>query len=132
MSVESTQQLLRDYFAAMASGEDLGRFLTEDVVWVDVDTGERFHGRAAVTGHIHALHEEMFDGHTEAGALDVTAERAYLEGAFVGPTGDTAGWRVPFCVVYDVAAGGICAMRLYASFAALRAHPKPTAPASAG
>ena len=47
-SAESNRGLLRDYFAVMATGGDLADFFTEDVTWVNVESGEQFRGRAAV------------------------------------------------------------------------------------
>lgn len=118
-AAEDNRQLLRAYFAAMAADEDLTRFLTEDVVWLNTDLGERFEGPQGVQAYIRALHTEMFDAHPEGHHLEVTDAHAYLEGAFVADRGDE---EVPYCLVYDLDGAGISAMRLYMSFAALEPH----------
>jgi SnoaL-like domain len=119
-STEADRRLLQDYFDAMDAGGDLARFLTEDVVWVNTDTGERFEGRQAVKDYIRVLHTEMFDAVPEGRYLGVFEGHAFLEGDFVGTATDL---RVPFCLVYDLSGAGISAMRLYMSFAPLVAHP---------
>lgn len=104
------------YFDALGADADLSPFLTDDVTWTDMDTGRRWTGAREVQAHITALHTELYDAHPEGAALEVTDTRAVLEGAFVG---DTVARRVPFCLVYDLAAAGISAMRLYTASADL-------------
>lgn len=118
-STESEEQLLRSYFDTMGAGGDLARFFTEDVVWVNTETGERFEGPGAVRDYIHVLHTELFDARPQGRYLGVTEGHAFLEGDFVGVDSDL---RVPYCLVYDVSGAGISAMRLYTSFAQLAAH----------
>ncbi|NAZ74862.1 hypothetical protein GTQ99_05405 [Kineococcus sp. T13] len=118
---QADERLLQEYFAAMSRGEDFARFFTDDVTWANLDTGQSFTGREAVREYVLALHTTMFEARPEARSLDVTSGRAFLEGEFVA-TGGAAlerRVRVPFCLVYDLGAAGIRAMRLYTSFAAL-------------
>src|SRR4051812_22372214 len=100
----------------MNTGGSLTDFFTEDVTWVNVESGEQFGGRAAVRDYIRALHTRMFDARPQGRSLDVTDAHAFLEGEFVGTSTDV---RVPFCLVYDLGDAGISAMRLYMSFGSL-------------
>jgi hypothetical protein len=123
-SAESNRRLMRDYFAAMAADADLADFFTEDVMWVNVESGEQFSGHAAVRDYIGALHTTLFDARPEGRSLDVTDTHAFLEGDFVGISTDV---RVPYCLVYDLDDAGISQMRLYMSFGSL---PRRVAEAS--
>jgi hypothetical protein len=115
-SVESTQRLMRDYFAVMNAGGDLADFFSDDVTWINMESGERFSGPAAVRDYITALHTRLYDGTAHGRSLDVTEAHAFLEGDFVGTSTDV---RVPFCLVYDVGGDRITAMRFYMSFGSL-------------
>ena len=112
-SAESNRRLMADYFDVMNAGGDLAGFLSEDVVWVNMESGEQFTGPAAVRDYITALHTRLFDARAQGQSLDVTDAHAFLEGDFVGTSTDV---RVPFCLVYDVNGARISAMRLYMSF----------------
>ena len=115
-SAESTRRLMRDYFDVMGAGGDIADFFSEDVTWVNMESGEQFTGPAAVRDYIDALHTRLFDATSHGRSLDVTDAHAFLEGDFTGTSTDV---RVPFCLVYDVGDGRITAMRLYMSFGAL-------------
>lgn len=112
-SAESNRRLMADYFDVMNAGGDLAGFFSEDVVWVNMESGEQFTGPAAVRDYITALHTRLFDARAQGQSLDVTDAHAFLEGDFVGTSTDV---RVPFCLVYDVNGARISAMRLYMSF----------------
>jgi hypothetical protein len=43
-SVESTDRLMRDYFAVMNAGGDLADFFSDDVTWINMESGEQFTG----------------------------------------------------------------------------------------
>ena len=116
VSAESTRRLMRDYFDVMGAGGDIADFFSEDVTWVNMESGEQFTGPAAVRDYITALHTRLFDATSHGRSLDVTDAHAFLEGEFVGTSTDV---RVPFCLVYDVGDTGIMAMRLYVSFGSL-------------
>ncbi|WP_432570643.1 nuclear transport factor 2 family protein [Kineococcus sp. SYSU DK005] len=115
---EAHRRLMDDYFGAMSAGGDFSTFFTEDVVWVETESGESFTGPAAVRERIEALHDRMFEARSHGRSLSVTDEHAFLEGEFVGTAVDL---RVPFCLVYDLDGTAIRRMRLYMTFAPLRA-----------
>lgn len=113
---ESNRRLMRDYFGVMSAGGDIARFFSQDVTWINMESGEQFTGPAAVRDYITALHTRLFDATSHGRSLDVTDAHAFLEGDFTGTWTDL---RVPFCLVYDVGDGRITAMRLYMSFGSL-------------
>ncbi|WP_432564732.1 ester cyclase [Kineococcus sp. SYSU DK003] len=132
MSVDTSTSLFSEYVAALLARADLARFLTEDVVWTTVETGERITGPRAVADHIAALHTQVFDAHPEVRALGVNGDgdHAFFEADFVGTHTGTFGdlpatgrpVRVPYCVVYDLTGAGISALRFHLSFATLTAQ----------
>ncbi|WP_432545963.1 nuclear transport factor 2 family protein [Kineococcus sp. SYSU DK004] len=107
--------LLQRYFDLMSAGDDFSACYAEDVVWTDCATGEEFRGRAAVREHVLDLHGGAYVERPRGLSLDVTDERAHLEGEFTGGEGPA----VPFCLAFDLAAapGGVlvAALRLYLS-----------------
>ena len=115
-SAESNRKLMSDYFDVMGADGDIADFFSEDVTWVNMESGDQFTGPAAVRDYITALHTRLFDATSHGRSLDVTDAHAFLEGDFTGTSTDV---RVPFCLVYDVGNGGISAMRLYMSFGSL-------------
>jgi len=113
--------LMSGYFSTMAAGGDLGLFLAADVTWSNVETAEVIFGADAVRAYIEDLHRTLYAAHAEGTELTVFGapgddRHACLEGAFVAEDDST---RIPFCLVYDLGADTIAAMRLYTSFAAL-------------
>ena len=125
MSVDQTQRTMDHYFSAMGRGDDFSVFFTADVTWIMVESGQEVRGPAAVRDYILALHSKMF-GHQQR-HLVVSDGHAYLEGDCV----DTPGGTVPrydYCLVYDLEADRIRAMRCYGSIAKLM---PPTAAADA-
>src|SRR5689334_606844 len=115
-SAESNRRLMADYFEVMNAGGDLADFFSDDVTWVNMESGEQFTGPAAVRDYITALHTRLFEGHAQGRSLDITDAHAFLEGDFTVTSTDV---RVPFCLVYDVRDARITAMRLYMSFGSL-------------
>jgi SnoaL-like domain len=115
-SAESNRAFMGDYFRVMSADGDLAPFFTEDVTWVNVESGQQFRGRAAVRDYIKALHDRLYEARSQGRSLDVTDAHAFLEGDFVGTSSDV---RVPFCLVYDLGDAGISAMRAYMSFGSL-------------
>jgi ketosteroid isomerase-like protein len=108
MSVKATQGVLNRYFEEMETG-DIARLLADDVTWTITDTGTVVRGQLAVRDHITALHQLMLDTHTSE--LVVADGTAYLEGDCL--TAPDAPSRTAFCLVYDVKAEHITAMRVY-------------------
>ncbi|GAB3226766.1 hypothetical protein GCM10027586_13680 [Kineococcus gypseus] len=115
---------MQDHFDAMGSGGDFTRFLTEDVVWVDTESGERFEGRRAVRRHVDALHGELFEARSVGRSLAVTDAQAFLEGEYVD---DEAGTRTPFFLVHDLDGAAISQVRLYLNSTVLRRRARPGA-----
>lgn len=128
MSVETSQKIMDGYAEALLSGGDFGRYLTEDVVWTTMETGDEVRGREAVSDLIVALHTTTFRANPRLRNLVVSDGIAVFEGVFVGThTGEFAGLpatgrsvELPYTVVYDVTEDGIAALRAYLSVAALR------------
>jgi predicted ester cyclase len=121
MSLERTTQTINSYLYALVHGGDFGQFLTDDVRWTTMETGEVIQGREAVRGFIIAFHREMFDAKPEVRNLAIADGLAALEADFVGVhTGEFAGIaptgtavRVPYAVFYDIGEDGINALRGY-------------------
>jgi len=109
------------YLEALLSGGDFGQFLTDQVEWTTMETGDKIQGRESVRDFIVALHKELFDAHPEVKNVAIADGIAALEADFVGThTGEFAGiaatgasLRVPYCVFYDVTDAGISALRAY-------------------
>ena len=119
---EVSRALMARYFADLKEG-DLARHLTEDVVWINQETGQRINGRAAVVGFVRALHVRMGDLRTST--YIVGDDAAMIEGDCMPvataetPQRDESKERLPYVVVYDLTAGGIAAIRLYMSITRL-------------
>jgi predicted ester cyclase len=121
MSVEETQQVLREYFTALLGGGDFGSFFADDVRWTTMETGDVISGRDAVRDFIGALHAQLFDASPELGALICGDSSAALEATFVGrhiaefagvaATG--AQVRLPYAVFYELEGGKISELRAY-------------------
>ncbi|NAZ86248.1 nuclear transport factor 2 family protein [Kineococcus indalonis] len=124
---EAHRRLMDDYFGVMSAGGDFSTFFTEDVAWVETESGERFSGPAAVRERIEDLHERLFEARSHGRSLSVTDEHAFLEGEFLGTATDL---RVPFFLVHDLDGTVIREMRLYVAFAPLRAVARTADPAA--
>ncbi len=116
MSMSTTQSVMDGYFAAMRADEDFARFFEQDVSWLMVDSGQEVRGAERVRDYVLELHGRMVSG--EQTDLVVTDGHAFLEGSGVNAGGD-AGAGLAFCLVYDVPADRISAMRCYGSLARL-------------
>ncbi|MFN2419630.1 MAG: nuclear transport factor 2 family protein [Candidatus Limnocylindria bacterium] len=122
VNTETSREMMARYFADLDDG-DAARHLTEDVVWINEETGERITGRAAVIGFVRALHERMGDLRTRT--YIVGEDAAIIEGDCIPfaaadtHTGDEPEERLPYVVVYDLTPSGIAAMRLYMSITRL-------------
>ena len=116
MSLDQTQRTMDRYFGAMGRGDDFSTFFTADVTWIMMESGQEVCGPAAVRDYILALHSKMF-GHQQR-ALAVSDSHAYLEGDCVDVPDGTVP-RYDYCLVYDLEADRITAMRCYGSIARL-------------
>ncbi|HVK97116.1 MAG TPA: ester cyclase [Flavisolibacter sp.] len=97
------------------------KFLTEDAVFKNLNTGEVYTGRAEVGGMLHYIYHVAFDAKAELKSFAITEEKAVIEGLFVGKhIGEFAGIpatnknvNVPLCVTYDLQDGLIKEARIY-------------------
>ncbi len=127
MSVDETKQAMTEYLDALQTGGDFGAFFADDVRWTTMETGDVISGRDAVRDFIVAFHQQLFDASPEFGRLICDDGAAALEAVFVGKhIADFAGVeatgadvRLPYSVVYELAAGKITALNVYLSIAAL-------------
>ena len=121
MSVQDTEQTIREYLDALLSGGDFASFFADDVRWTTMETGEEIRGRESVKGFIIALHNQLFDARPELRNVTTADGVAAIEAVFVGThiaefagvpaTGATV--RLPYSMFYDVADGKIVALRAY-------------------
>ena len=125
MSVSSTRTVMDRYFQAMGAEEDFARFFDEDVTWLMVDTGQEVRGPGPVRYYLNELHSKMLTGNQRD--LVVTDGHAVLEGDGVNAE-NGAGPGLAYCLVYDVGADSISAMRCYGSLARLMANPNEGVP----
>jgi hypothetical protein len=112
MSEQQSRETMTRYFEAMGRDEDLTPFLTDDVSWLMVDSGELVTGPAAVYDYMMRLHARM-TGQQQRDFV-VTDGHAYLEAYDVNGPGGLA-----YCLVYDLTEDRISAMRCYGTLATL-------------
>ncbi|MFL6135241.1 MAG: ester cyclase [Nocardioidaceae bacterium] len=130
MSVASTESTMRGYMDALLGGGDFSASFSDDVLWTTMETGDEIRGRDAVRDFILEMHTHAFDAAPEVKSVTVGDGMAALEAVFVAThTGEFAGLaptgaavRLPYVVVYDVAADQITALRAYLSIAGLVAQ----------
>lgn len=119
---QEPRALMARYFADLEDG-DAARHLTEDVVWVNEETGQRITGPTAVIAYVRALHARMGDLRTRT--YIVGRDAAMIEGDCMPLTGgntsvgDESTTRLPYVVVDDLKPGAIAAMRLHMSITRL-------------
>ena len=97
------------------------QYVTEDAVFVSMNTGEETHGREAVGQMLHYIYHVAFDAKAEIINKVITEKKAVLEFNFVGKhIGEFAGMQptnkevnVPVCVSYDLENGLIKKARIY-------------------
>lgn len=104
--------------------------LEDDAVVVDVTSGLRWEGRAAIADMLDYLYRVAFDAHLEDVRLVVGREAVVVEATFVGrhlaefagiqPSGAMV--RVPLVALYDVRDGRISAARIHFSVASFMAQ----------
>ena len=130
MSVASTESTMRGYVDTLLDRGDFAAFFSDDVLWTTMETGDEVRGRESVRDYIVAMHTQVFDASPEVKSLTVGEGLAVIEAVFAGThTGEFAGLaptgaavRLPYVVVYEVAAERITALRAYLSPAGLKAQ----------
>ena len=121
MSMQETDQTIRDYLDALLTGGDFAAFFADDVVWTTMETGEEIRGRQAVKDFIVALHSQWFQASPELRNVTAADGVAAIEAVFAGThTAEFAGIpatgatvRLPYAVSYDITAGKIQTLRAY-------------------
>lgn len=97
------------------------QYVAEDAVFTNMGTGEKYEGKEAIAQMLHYIYHVAFDAHAEQTNYIITADKAMVEGLFIGKhTGDFAGIpttqkmvSVPMCVCYDLEGGLIKQARVY-------------------
>jgi steroid delta-isomerase-like uncharacterized protein len=123
MPVNNTSMTMRSYIDALIARADFATYLDDDVTCEIVGTTVTARGRQAVHDLIAWLHTQAFDATAKVKTLIAHEGQAALEAEFIGThTGDFLGMAatgkpvsVPYCVVYDVPADKITALRIYMS-----------------
>ena len=121
MSMQETEQTIRDYLDALLNGGDFAAFFADDVGWTTMETGEEIRGRQAVKDFIVALHGQWFRASPELRNVTAADGVAAIEAVFAGThiaefagipaTGATV--RLPYAVSYDITAREIHSLRAY-------------------
>ena len=97
------------------------QYVTEDAVFVSMNTGEETHGREAIGQMLYYFYHVAFDAKAEITNKVITEKKAVLEFNFKGKhIGEFAGMQptnkevnVPTCVSYDLENGLIKKGRVY-------------------
>ena len=119
--VDSGRTTMRGYLEGLVSRGQFAHYFTDDVVLEIVGADQGARGRQAVEATIRYMHEQAFDSRLDVKSLLVDGERAALEAEFVarhvGEFADKPASgrevRVPYMVIYDLAADRIAALRIY-------------------
>lgn len=104
--------------------------LADDVVFINMATGEKHTGTEEIREMLHYVYHVAFDADAEVRNLIIEHNRAVLEADIVGThIGEFAGVpatnrkvRIPLCVVYDLKDGMITQGRIYFEVPALMAQ----------
>jgi predicted ester cyclase len=123
----TTREVITKYLDSNHS--DLS-MLADDVVFINMATGEEHHGPEGVSQMLNFIYHVAFDAHAETKNLICTETNAVFEADFVGKhIGEFAGLpptnknvRVPLCVVYDLENDKIIKARVYFELPALLAQ----------
>ena len=116
-----TESTFQGYISALLEGGDFAAYLSDDVVWTFMESGEEVRGRDSVRDLIVTLHTEVFKATPELRTLvvgdGVVAIEATFNGTHVGDyqgvaaTGKTV--SVPYAIFYTVPGAQITALRAY-------------------
>ena len=112
------QQNMLEYFKT----HDV-KYVTEDAVFRNLNTGETYTGRAEIGGMLHFFYHVLFDAKAEVENYLITEEKALVEGRIVGKhigemNGIAATGRevnFPICVTYHLKEGLIQKANIYAA-----------------
>jgi steroid delta-isomerase-like uncharacterized protein len=121
MPENNTSTIMQSYLDALIARADFATYLDDDVTFEIIGTTVTAQGRQAVRDLITSLHTQAFDATVKVRTLVADEGEAVLEAEFIGThTGDFLGMaatgkpvNVPYCVVYDVPADKITALRVY-------------------
>ena len=110
MKTVQEKKLIEKYFESHDT-----KYLAEDTVFINMNSGELTVGREAVGKMLHYIYHLAFDAHAEITNTIVTDDKAVLEANFVGKhIGEFAGVpatgknvKVPLCVSYDLDENGL-------------------------
>ena len=121
MPEHQISEMMRSYLDALLARGDFASYFDDDVTFEIVGTTQAARGRQAVRDVISWLHTQAFDATAKVKTLIADEGQAALEAEFIGthtgeflgmaPTGKSV--NVPYCVVYDVPADKITALRIY-------------------
>lgn len=128
-NTERTRAVITQYLESNHS--DLS-MLADDVVFIDMGSGERHTGPEEVGEMLNYVYHVAFDAHSEMRNLVVEGDHAVLEADIVGKhIGEFAGIpatnkdvRIPLAVSYDLEDGKIKEARIYVELPALMAQLK--------
>lgn len=123
MSVESTRKVMMSYFSSEHSAD----VLADDVVYIDVTSGNESRTPVGVSEMLNWFYHVAFDATAETTSLVIGDGCAAWEGVVIGKhIGEFAGipatgkdFRVPICVFYDLANDKIKRARIHFNVAVL-------------
>ena len=115
-SLAATKRIFTAYFR----DHDV-RYLAEDAVFTQMNTGDETRGREAIGQMLHYFYHVAFEAHAELTNTVITESNAVAEFNFKGRNiGEFAGMpatnkevKVPTCIVYDLENGLIKRARIY-------------------
>lgn len=127
MSIETNRNIINKYIDSNHS--DLS-MMADDVVFINMATGEKHNGPEAVSQMLNFIYHVAFDAHAETKNIIINETNAVFEADFVGKhIGEFAGIpptnksvKVPLCVVYDMESDKIKRARIYFEGPALMAQ----------
>jgi steroid delta-isomerase-like uncharacterized protein len=125
--MSETESTFQGYMAALLEGGDFAAYLSDDVVWTTMETGEEVRGRDNVRALIVNLHTQAFTATPELRSLVVGDGAVALEAAFNGThVGDYQGVpatgrsvSIPYSIFYTLVGDRITAFHAYWPEAAL-------------
>ncbi|HEX8316224.1 MAG TPA: ester cyclase [Flavisolibacter sp.] len=99
------------------------KYVAEDGVFRNMNTGEVYTGREEVAGMLHFIYRVVFDGHAEIDNYLITEDKAMMEGRITGKhIGDMGPIKAtgkdvnyPICVTYRLRDGLISEANIYAA-----------------
>jgi steroid delta-isomerase-like uncharacterized protein len=127
MSIKTNRNIINKYLDS--NHTDLS-MMAEDVVFINMASGEKHRGPEAVSQMLNFMYHIAFDAHAETKNLIINETNAVFEADFVGKhIGEYAGTpptnksvKVPLCVVYDIENDKIKRARIYFEGPALMAQ----------